>query len=125
MDTITNKDLKDMIEFLGNSPEIKGFDFKRFDYSDLSMSSHYNIEMAARKMCYHLCMLGYTSVITYEKMEDAAGSINLNNSLNIFINIDHKKNYNRFQLLAIIAHEMCHKFLYIHQIRYSGLYMKG
>ncbi len=64
-------------------------------------------------------LTGYTTVITPCLTENGtAGSINLNNSNEVFIEIDEnmridRKNYKE-AVLCVLAHEICHKYLYAH-----------
>ena len=86
----SNKELDQIMKMLGSSSLLKGLSFETFDSTGIDIGNHYDIEMAASKMCKHLCLLGFTPVITYEAMENAAGNINLNDSLTIYIDINYK-----------------------------------
>jgi hypothetical protein len=81
----------------------------------------YDIQIEAASIARHLALVGYTPIITYEYLSDAAGNINLNDLTEIYINIDSSKRYKWIQVCCILAHELCHKFLYTHFIRYEGM----
>lgn len=91
------------------------------DYTFKSKLSLYDIQKIATKICRHYYLWGYTPVVTYERLSSAAGNINLNMDLNIFINLDNSKEYSNEQIISILAHEIAHKFLFVNFIRYEGL----
>ena len=102
---------------------LSGFKFeKELSMADLLVQENYSlyqIQCAAEKMILHLAMIGYTPIINLcELPNHAAGSINLNNEMLVYINLDKKKfdshYYTHYQIISIIAHELCHKFLWIH-----------
>ena len=62
---------------------------------------------------------GYTTIVTLcEQTGGTAGNINLNSSNDVFIEIDKSMQINRRNLkeavLCVMAHEICHKYLYSH-----------
>ena len=60
----------------------------------------------------------YIPLITFVTTEESeGGNIELDYSKNVYIQISNKYRSNSDQILAIMAHEICHKVLYI-----SGLY---
>ena len=74
-----------------------------------------------RDMLDHSGLHGYNAVVRYVDLkEGTAGQISLNNSTEKTININVSNQYrsNGHVLLAILAHEVCHKVLYV-----NGLYV--
>ena len=73
----------------------------------------------AEKIAAHMVLVGYTPVIQLEHLpQNVAGQINLNDSRYVYIKLDKRRfecrDYDSVELVAIIAHEMSHKFLWIH-----------
>ena len=67
---------------------------------------------------------GYTTIVTFCSTDNGtAGNINLNNSKEVFIEIDksmqEKRRNFKEAVLCVMAHEICHKYLYSH-----GLYLE-
>ena len=87
------------------------------DYNQLLFSLQY----IANKICQHYGMAKYTPVITYQKLKNAGGCVNLNKSKEIYIDIDTSQHYDKWQYISIIAHEVAHKYLFIHDVYYEGL----
>ena len=61
----------------------------------------------------------YTTIVTFcSTKQGTAGNINLNNSKEVFIDIDKSMQANRRKfkeaVLCVMAHEICHKYLYSH-----------
>lgn len=81
-----------------------------------------SIQKEASSMMKFVGLSDYTAVITYTKTkEGTAGSINLNNDKEIFIEVDRDLLFRRKSketILGVLAHEICHKLLYTH-----GLYL--
>lgn len=74
-----------------------------------------------RDMLDHSGLHGYNAVVRYVDLkEGTAGQISLNNSTEKTVNINVSNQYrsNGHVLLAILAHEVCHKVLYV-----NGLYV--
>ena len=81
-----------------------------------------SLQEEAKKMMNFIGLVDYMPIVTVEKMsEGQAGSINLNNDKEVFINIGKdlfSRNNVSNAVLAVLAHEICHKLLFVH-----GLYM--
>ena len=81
------------------------------------------IQEAGKKISNFIGMPNLTFVITYKKQnEKIAGHIELNNNNDegVFIEIDEKYKFEKAIVLAILAHEICHKLIHI-----SGLTLAG
>jgi hypothetical protein len=95
---------------------------KQYTRDDFGFQKIYTIEQvqtAANEIVEYLSMDGYTPIINLCLLPDnVAGRTNLNDSY--FINIDldkeqfEKHTYTPTQVIAILVHEICHKFLWIH-----------
>lgn len=83
-----------------------------------------SIQNEAKRMMEFIGLKGYTTVVTFCSTDNGtAGNINLNNSMEVFIEIDKSMQANRKNfkeaVLCVMAHEICHKYLYSH-----GLYLE-
>lgn len=83
-----------------------------------------SIQNEAKRMMEFIGLKGYTTVVTLCSTDnDTAGNINLNNSKEVFVEIDKsmqaKRRNFKEALLCVMAHEICHKYLYSH-----GLYLE-
>ena len=83
-----------------------------------------SIQNEAKRMMEYIGLKGYTTIVTLCSTDNGtAGNINLNNSKEVFIEIDKSMQVNRryFKeaVLCVMAHEICHKYLYSH-----GLYLE-
>lgn len=78
-----------------------------------------SIQNEAKRMMEFIGLKGYTTLVTPCSTDNGtAGNINLNNSMEVFIEIDkgmerNRKNFKE-AVLCVMAHEICHKFLYSH-----------
>ena len=102
---------------------IKGLSFKKeVELYESYLSPNYTmfqIQTLAERMAAYMVMIGYTPVIQLEDLpENVAGQINLNDSKYVYIKIDksrfESREYTPIELVAVIAHELSHKFLWIH-----------
>ncbi len=101
---------------------LAGFQFKELSIDDFGLKSDYSlyqVQSVAEQIALHMSLLGYTPVINLcDLPEHVAGSINLNDQMLVYINLDKKRfenhTYQPAQLLTIIVHELCHKFLWVH-----------
>lgn len=117
---ITTKGLNNIVSHLRN--RIKGYEFKEISVDDIGLMKEYSlfhVQTAAERMMQHLAMIGYIPIIEFVDLPcGVAGRINLNDDKLVYISLDKKhfnaKYYTPAQLLAIIAHELCHKFLWVH-----------
>ena len=83
-----------------------------------------SIQNEAKRMMEYIGLRGYTTLVTFCSTDNGtAGNINLNNSKEVFIEIDNSMQANRrnfkWAVLCVMAHEICHKYLYYH-----GLYLE-
>lgn len=107
------------------STRIKGLKFpvevSKIYYSLPQTNSYsmYDIQTLAERIAVHMVMVGYIPIIQLEDLpETVAGQINLNDSKYVYIKLDKQRfvehKYAPVELVAIIAHELSHKFLWIH-----------
>lgn len=92
--------------------------------SDFNPYDVISIQNEAKRMMEFIGLKGYTTIVTpCSTDKDIAGNINLNNSTDVFIEIDSSMQANRRNfkeaVLCVMAHEICHKYLYSH-----GLYLE-
>ena len=105
-----------------------GMQFSEMSASDFRLPDDYSVrdlQNAAETMCQHMKMDGYTPIIILGALNDSiAGNVSLDDSPLVFVRLDEmdikEKKYNEYQVLSIIAHELCHKFLRIHGIMESS-----
>ena len=118
---ITERGLELIIGHLQN--RIKGISFteevSRSYFSVPPTYSMYDIQTLAEKIAAHMALVGYTPVIQLDNLpNNVAGQINLNDSRYVYIKLDKRRfecrDYAPVELVAVIAHEMSHKFLWIH-----------
>lgn len=101
---------------------IRGFTFSEVTVEDIGLRHDYtlySVQTATELMMRHLVMIGYTPIIQLIDLpKGVAGLTNLNDSREVYISLDKHNFETRFyspaQLLTIIAHELCHKFLWVH-----------
>lgn len=84
-----------------------------------------SIQREAKRMMEFIGLRGYTTTVTLCSTDNGtSGNINLNDSYEVFIEIDGDMKNNRRKykeaVLCVMAHEICHKYLYSH-----GLYLKN
>ena len=133
-----NLSLTQILFYLANIEEYLG---RRHFFEDYTASDNFNphdiisVQNEAKAMMEFVGLYGYTTIITYEKQkEDAGGTINLNDSKEVFIQIDTDLLKNNFEdnfgyffnskyikdsVLCVLAHEICHKLLFTHGIYIS------
>ena len=80
-----------------------------------------SIQNEAKRMMEFIGLKGYTTIVTLCSTDNGtAGNINLNNSKEVFIEIDRSMQANRRNfkeaVLCVMAHEICHKYLYSHRL---------
>lgn len=87
--------------------------------SDFNPKDIISIQKEANKMMKHIGLDDYIATITYEKTKDGtAGYINLNYDKEVWITVDKGSNHLKWKMLAIMAHEICHKYLYINGVHF-------
>lgn len=85
-------------------------DFKSYDV----MSIH----SEASKMMKFVGLNTYVPYVAFVKTsENVGGNVELDDSEDVFIEVSEECKYNKKKVLAIMAHEICHKVLYV-----NGLY---
>lgn len=117
---IQTKGLNNIVGHLRN--RIRGYKFNEISLEDIGLNKDYSlfhVQTAAEQMARHMALIGYSPVIELIDLpEGVAGLTNLNDDKLVYISLDKKhfnaKCYTPAQLLTIIAHELCHKFLWIH-----------
>lgn len=81
-----------------------------------------SVQKEARKMLDFVGLNAYTAVITFTKTKiNEGGNIELGNSKEVFIEVSEDMRSNSNKALAVIAHEICHKVLYVHSLYYPNL----
>lgn len=76
------------------------------------------VQEAGKKIAQHLGLPPLTFVITYAHQKSKVGGhINLDSSKDVFIEIDDKFKHDNDIVLAVLAHEICHKYLDINNLR--------
>jgi hypothetical protein len=79
------------------------------------------LQHSAKKIADFLGLTGLTFLISVSKQDkNTAGHIELENSNDVFIEIDSNTNYNDRTILAILSHEICHKYLQLQNIKLIG-----
>jgi hypothetical protein len=76
------------------------------------------VQSAAKKIASHLKLENMTFIISYARqVKNTGGHIQLDNSNDVFIEIDSEIKHDYEAVLSILAHEICHKYLYKHNIK--------
>lgn len=77
-----------------------------------------SLHKEASKIFNFLGLHDYTVLISFVKMDKNAGDIELNNNTDkaVYININETYKHNNAAVLCILAHEICHKLLYINNL---------
>ncbi len=79
-----------------------------------------NAQKEASQMMKHVGLTHHIPVITFTKTEQSVGgNIALDNSENVFIEINENYRNHPAQVRAVMAHEICHKVLFINGLYYS------
>lgn len=88
--------------------------------SNLISSNIVSIQNCGKEIASHLEMPNLTFVISYVKQkENVGGHIQLDNSSEVFIEIDADFKNDPEMVLSILSHEICHKYLQKHSIKLS------
>lgn len=76
-----------------------------------------SVQKEASNMMRFVGLNNYTPVITYTNTgEKVGGNIDLNDKDNVFIEINQRYKHEKDQTLAVMAHEICHKVLFVHNL---------
>ncbi len=80
------------------------------------------IQKEASMMMKHVGLNHHVACITYtETRLNTGGNVELDNSENVFIDISKDLKGQDAKVLAVMAHEICHKVLYVHGLYYPNL----
>lgn len=100
-------------KFIGRKPKFP----KYITSGNFTPNDIISVQREASAMMKFVGLDNYTSVISFEKQNTGiAGSINLNNDKEVFIDIssDLRTSPNsKERVLAVMAHEICHKLLFV------------
>jgi len=81
-------------------------------------SNPIEVQNAGKKIAKHLGLPQFIFIISYAQQNpNIGGHINLDYSKDVFIEIDDKFKYDFEIVSAILAHEVCHKFLQINNLK--------
>jgi ribosomal protein S27E len=76
------------------------------------------IQFAAKKIASHLKLENMTFIISYATQgKNTGGHIQLDNSNDVFIEIDSDIKHDYEAVLSVLAHEICHKYLHKYNIK--------
>jgi hypothetical protein len=96
--------------------------FNKLNYSILEpfsfdSSNPLEVQKAGKKIAAHLGLNSLTFLISYvSQKENVGGHIMLDNSNEVYVEIDTNYKNNSDIVLYVLVHEICHKFLYAHNI---------
>lgn len=80
------------------------------------------IQKEASMMMKHVGLNHHVACITYtETRSGTGGNVELDNSDNVFIDISRDLKGQDAKVLAVMAHEICHKLLFVHGLYYPNL----
>ena len=89
---------------------------------DFSSFDEIKIQTEASKMLKFVGLDNYIACLRYTNtQENTGGNIDLDNSSNVFIEINKDLKGRNEKVLAVMAHEICHKVLYVHKLYYPNL----
>ena len=78
----------------------------------------HEVQSAAKKIAGHLKLENMTFIISYATQgKNTAGHIQLDSSNDVFIEIDSEIKHDYEAVLSVLAHEICHKYLYKYNIK--------
>lgn len=84
---------------------------------DFNCNDVIKVQEAGKKLAKHLGLTGLTFIVSYSNQKyGTAGHIQLDNSLDVYIEISSEFKNSPHAVLTIIAHELCHKVLQINNI---------
>ncbi len=96
----------------------KFYEYKILEPFVFNPKDAHEVQSAAKKIASHLKLENMTFIISYAKQgENTGGHIQLDNSNDVFIEIDSEIKYDCEAVLSVLAHEICHKYLYKHNIK--------
>ena len=89
---------------------------------DFNSLDEIQIQKEASKMLKFVGLDNYIACLRYtDTQENTGGNIELDNSTNVFIEISKSLKGQNERVLAVMAHEICHKVLYVHKLYYPNV----
>lgn len=115
---LTEKQICVYLESIDKS--LKKKDYKIYEHTpNFNSSDRIAVNKEARKMLDFVGLNGYIAVITYtQTSKNEGGNVELDNSNEVFIEISSDMIYDKDRVLAVMAHEICHKVLYVNGLYY-------
>ena len=97
---------------------LDGFNYNFYEVSsDFHPNDIISVQKEASKMMKFVGLNHHVACITYTNTDKGTGgNIDLDNSDNVFIEINQCYKYDTDKTLAVMAHEICHKVLYVHHL---------
>ena len=81
-------------------------------------SNPIKVQEAGKRIAQHIGLPGLTFVIAYAKQKtNVGGHINLDDKNDVFIEIDPQFKHDYDIVLSVLAHEICHKYLHINNLK--------
>jgi hypothetical protein len=81
-------------------------------------SNYIKVQEAGKKIAHHIGLPAMTFIVSYAAQnEKVAGHIQLDNSNEVFIEISDEYKYDHEIVLSILAHELCHKYLQMENLK--------
>lgn len=81
-------------------------------------SNPIKVQEAGKRIAQHIGLPGLTFVIAYAKQKtNVGGHINLDDNKDVFIEIDPQFKHDYDIVLSVLAHEICHKYLQINNLK--------
>ena len=88
---------------------------------DFRSSDEISVQKEASMMMKHVGLNHHVACITYtETKASTGGNVELDNSDNVFIDINKELKGQDTKVLAVMAHEICHKALFVHGLYYPN-----
>ena len=89
---------------------------------DFNSFDEIQIQKEASKMLKFVGLDNYIACLIYtDTQENTGGNIELDNSTNVFIELSKSLKGQNERVLAVMAHEICHKVLYVYKLYYPNL----
>ena len=101
---------------------LKRKNYKIYEHTpSFNSSDSIEVNKEARKMLDFVGLNNYIAVINYTQHSvNVGGHIELDDSNEVFIEISSNFIYDKESVLAVMAHEICHKLLYVHGLYYRA-----
>jgi len=89
-----------------------------FEPFKFNSSDVVKVQEAGKKIAQHLGLPPLTFLISYvQQKSNVGGNIELDNNKEVFVEIDNKFRNDHEIVLAVLAHEICHKYLYLNNLK--------